>query len=125
MQAVDIELMIKEGLIKRFGNSISVNGQLQFLNDNGPEFIEKILKKSLRSRNIDDCSTPTNSPQSNRRRESLNGTFKRDYMCENSLGKAHIVLKQIPKWKESNNFAPHIALEMKTPNKVYNLKNAA
>jgi len=55
----------------------------------------------------------------------LNGTFKRDYVCENSLGYAHIVLKQIPKWKESNNFAPHSVLEMKTPNKVYNLKNAA
>jgi len=126
MQAVDIELMVQEGLNSRFGTNLPAIGQLQFLHDNGPEFIEKILKKSLKSWNIDDCNTPTYSPQSNGMCEALNGTFKRDYVYESCLDNAQTVLKQIPKWvEEYNTFAPHSALEMKTPNEFYNFKIAA
>jgi putative transposase len=126
MQAVDIELMIQEGLISRFGTNLPGIGQLQFLHDNGPEFIEKILKKSLKSWNIEDCNTPTYSPQSNGMCEALNGTFKRDYVYESCLDNAQTVLNQIPKWvKEYNTFAPHSSLEMKTPNEFYIFKTAA
>lgn len=41
MQAVDIELMLQEALYGRFGENLPRTGQLQFLHDNGPEFIEK------------------------------------------------------------------------------------
>lgn len=40
MQAVDIELMVQEALYHRFGKSLPDRGQLQFLHDNGPEYIE-------------------------------------------------------------------------------------
>ncbi|WP_338226534.1 DDE-type integrase/transposase/recombinase, partial [Algoriphagus confluentis] len=80
MQAIDIELMVQEALYSRFGENLPPTGQLQFLHDNGPEFIEKNLKKSLKSWNIDDCNTPTYSPQSNGMCEALNATFKRDYV---------------------------------------------
>jgi putative transposase len=43
MQAVDIELMVQESLYSRFGENLPRTGQLQFLHDNGPEFIEKNL----------------------------------------------------------------------------------
>jgi putative transposase len=100
MQAVDIELMLQEALYSRFGKNLPRTGQLRFLHDNGPEFIEKNLKKSLKSWNIDDCNTPTYSPQSNGMCEALNGTFKRDYVYESCLDSAQIVLQQIHQWVE-------------------------
>lgn len=126
MQAVDIELMIQEGLFNRFGELLPNKGQLQLLHDNGPEYIEKNLKKSLKTWNIVDCNTPTYSPQSNGMCEALNGTFKRDYVYESCLDSAQIVSNQIKKWvDEYNTFAPHSALNMKTPNEFYNFKIAA
>lgn len=126
MQAVDIELMVQDALHIRFGENLPNLGQLQFLHDNGPEFVEKKLKARLKSWNIVDCSTPTYSPQSNGMCEALNGTFKRDYVYESCLDNAQTVLNQMQKWAdEYNTYAPHSALEMKTPNEFYNFKIAA
>lgn len=126
MQACDIELMIQEALILRFGHTEPPKDQLQFLHDNGPEYIEKKLQKSLKSWNIVNCNTPTYSPQSNGMCEALNGTFKRDYVFENCLDSAQVVIDQIQNWvEEYNGFAPHSALNMKTPNEFYNFKIAA
>ncbi len=41
------------------------DSRLQFLHDNGPEFIEKILNSNLKKWNIESCNTPIYSPQSN------------------------------------------------------------
>ncbi len=126
MQAADIELMLQDGINIRFGEALPNIGQLQFLHDNGPEFIEKQLRKRLKSWNIEDCNTPTYSPQSNGMCEALNATFKRDYVFENCLDSAELVLNQIQKWvDEYNGYAPHSALNMKTPNEFYNFKIAA
>lgn len=126
MQACDIELMLQEAIFNRFTDDLPEIGDLQFLHDNGPEYIEKNLRKNIRKWNIEDCNTPTYSPQSNGMCEALNGTFKRDYVFENCLDSAAIVYDQIQKWvDEYNNYAPHSALEMKTPNEFYNFKNAA
>jgi len=126
MQACDIELMVQEALFLRFGNELPAKDQLQFLHDNGPEYIEKRLQKSLKSWIIEDCNTPTYSPQSNGMCEALNGTFKRDYVFENCLDSAQVVIDQIQNWvDEYNGFAPHSALNMKTPNEFYNFKIAA
>lgn len=126
MQAVDIELMVQEALHARFGENLPDPDTLQFLHDNGPEFIEKKLRASLKSWNIIDCNTPTYSPQSNGMCEAFNATFKRDYVYENCLENPKTVLRQIQKWmNEYNTYAPHSALEMKTPNEFYNFKIAA
>jgi putative transposase len=120
------ELMLPQALHSCFEDNLPRTGQLQFLHDNDPEFIEKNLKKSLKSLNIDDCNTPTYSPQSNGMCEALNGTFKRDYVYESCLDSAQIVLQQIhQRVEEYNTFAPHSALNMKTPNEYYNFKIAA
>jgi len=98
--------------------------QLQFLHDNGPEFIEKNLKVSQKSWNIVDCNKPTYSPQSNEMCEALNGTFKRDYVYESYLHNAQTVLNKIQKWVEQyNTYAPHSSLERKTPNEFITLKS--
>ncbi len=126
IQACDIELMVQDGLWKRFGDSLPPKGQLQFLHDNGPEFIENILTQNLKSWNIESCNTPTYSPQSNGMVEAWNGTFKRDYVYESCLDDAEYVLSMIPEWiEEYNNYAPHSALNMKTPQEFFNLITAA
>ena len=125
-QAVDIELMVQEDFCTRFGETLPAMEQLQFLHDNGPEFVEKNLKTSLKSWNIIDCNTPTYSPQSNGMCEALNGTFKRDYVYESCLDTSQTVINQIQKWvDEYNRYAPHSALHMKTRNEFYNFKIAA
>lgn len=126
MQACDIESMVQEALFKRFGDQLPPKGQLQFLHDNGPEYIEKKLQGRLESWNIENCNTPSYSPQSNGMCEALNGTFKRDYVFENCLDSPQMVIGQIQDWvDEYNGFAPHSALNMKTPNEFYIFKSAA
>jgi putative transposase len=65
------------------------------LYDNGFEYIEKELKKSIKQWNIIDCNTPTYSPQSNGMCEALNGTLKRDYIYENCLDSPQIVINRL------------------------------
>ena len=126
MQACDIELMIQEALFNRFGESLPEKDKLEFLHDNGPEYIEKGLKKQLAKWNIKDCNTPKYSPQSNGICESFNGTFKRDYVYENCLDTPEIVMNRLQEWfNEYNSYAPHSALKMKTPQEFYNFKIAA
>jgi len=116
MQACDIEVMLQEALFNRFEDKLPEKGSLQFLHDNGPEYIEKQLQKSINRWQIEDCNTPTYSPQSNGMCEALNGTFKRDYVYENCLDNPAVVYDQIQRWvDEYNKYAPHSALNMKTP----------
>ncbi|GGZ41878.1 hypothetical protein GCM10007049_38860 [Echinicola pacifica] len=68
------------------------------MHDNGPEFVEKKLKASLKSWNSVDCNTPTYSPQSNGMCEALNGTFKIDYVYESCLDNTQTVFNQMQKW---------------------------
>ena len=126
MQGCDIELMLQEAIFERFGEKLPEKGALQFLHDNGPEYIGGELKKQLENWNIEDCNTPTYSPQSNGLCEAFNGTFKRDYVYESCLDNPEIVYNQIQKWvDEYNQYAPHSALEMKTPHEFFILKTAA
>jgi putative transposase len=126
IQACDIEQMVQEALMTRFGGELPNGYGVEFLHDNGPEYREGVLQKSLKSWHVKDCSTPTYSPQSNGMCEAFNGTFKRDYVYENCLDDFETVKTQIGKWvEEYNTFAPHSALGMMTPNEYFNYKLAA
>lgn len=126
MQASDIELMLQEAIHKRFPCDITKAPGLQFLHDNGPEYIEKIFKKQLIEWDIENCNTPTYSPESNGMCEAFNGTFKRDYVYQNCLDNLEVLTEQIGAWvNDYNTFAPHSALGMKTPEEFYKLKLAA
>ena len=126
MQACDIELMLQEALFTRFGENLPEKDKLDFLHDNGPEYIEKGLKKQLNIWGIKDCNTPTYSPQSNGMCESFNSTFKRDYVYENCLDTPEIVMGKLQEWIDDyNSYAPHSALNMKTPQEFYSFKIAA
>lgn len=126
IQACDIEQMVQEAILIRFGGNLPNGNGIEFLHDNGPEYIEHQLKKSLAIWNVKDCRTPTYSPQSNGMCEAFNGTFKRDYVYENCLDDFETVKEQIGKWvEEYNTFAPHSALGMMTPHEYFNFKMVA
>lgn len=126
MQACDIEQMVQEAIFTRFGGEIPDGHGVEFLHDNGSEYIESTLQKNLAKWNVKDCHTPTYSPQSNGMCEAFNGTFKRDYVYNNCLDDFESVKEQIGKWvEEYNSFAPHSALKMMTPNEYFNYKMAA
>jgi putative transposase len=55
---------------------------LEFLTDNGPEFVA--------------CRTPCRSPQSNGLVESFFGSFKRDYLSHQPLETLAEAMKHIP-----------------------------
>ena len=55
IQRCDIESMLQDALFKRFADVNPPKGQLQFLTDNGPEFIEKQLYNNLSDWNIESC----------------------------------------------------------------------
>jgi len=126
MQVCNIELMIQEALFNRFRENLLEKDKLEFLHDNGPEYIEKGLKSQLAKWNIKDCNTPTYSPQSNGICESFNGTFNTDYVYENCLDNPEIVMGKLQEWFDDyNSYAPHCPLNIKTPKEFYNFKIAA
>ncbi len=125
MWAVDIEQMMQEALLKRFGQ-LPTPKKLEFLHDNGPEYLEHAFQKQLKEWKVTNCNTPTYSPQSNGMCEAFNGTFKRDYVYQNCLESEEEVQKMIKEWVEDyNSFAPHSALGMKSPMEFFKLKSAA
>jgi putative transposase len=126
IQACDIEQMVQEAIMARFGGELPDGHGIKFLHDNGPEYLETKLQSNLKLWNIKDCHTPTYSPQSNGMCEAFNGTFKRDYVYANCLDNFETVKEQIGKWvEEYNTFAPHSALGMMTPQEYFNYKMAA
>lgn len=125
MWAVDIEQMLQEALLNRFGQ-LPAPRPLEFLHDNGPEYREHAFQKQLKAWNIVNCNTPTYSPQSNGMCEAFNGTFKRDYVYQYCLESEEEVRKMLGQWvKDYNTFAPHSALGMKSPQEFFNLHSAA
>jgi len=126
MQASDIELMLQEAIHKRFNCLETKALGLEFLHDNGPEYIEKKFKKQMISWDVKNCNTPTYSPESNGMCEAFNGTFKRDYVYQSCLDNYETLRSQIGNWIEDyNTYAPHSGLGMKTPQEFFNLKMAA
>ena len=126
MQASDLELLLQESLIKRFGGESPNGWGVEFLHDNGPEYIEKTFQSRMKEWNVVDCRTPTYSPQSNGMCEAFNWTFKRDYVYQSCLDDFETVKEKMPKWFELyNDFAPHSGLDMKTPNEFYQQWTAA
>ena len=120
MQASDLELLLQDCLLKRFGGDVPDGKGLEFLHDNGPEYIEGVFQSSLKGWNVVDCRTPTYSPQSNGMCESFNWTFKRDYVYQSCLDDYETVEKQIGRWfRKYNLYAPHSSLGMMSPQKYY------
>jgi len=126
LQASDIEQMLQEAIFKRFPQQEIKALGLEFLHDNGPEYIEKKFRKQMIAWDVTNFNTPTYSPESNGMSEAFNGTFKRDYIYQGFLDNFEILKLEFEKWvHDYNTFAPHSALQMKTPHEFFKLKIAA
>ena len=113
--------VVKEALLKRFdGFVVPEKGSLEFLSDNGPEFIEKNFRKFLEQAGFTVCNTPIRSPESNGIAESFFKSLKRDYVYQSVNMDFDETGRNIVKWLEDyNTRAPHSALGMLTPAKFY------
>jgi putative transposase len=116
----DVGELLREALLSRFGQQRQLAKGLEFLTDNGPEFVAQPLQQLLNQLGLVACRTPCRSPQSNGLVESFFGTFKRDYLSHQPLETWTEAMKNIPAWiTHYNEIAPHSALAMLSPLTFY------
>lgn len=112
--------MVREAVFRRFGAEKAQAHGLEFLSDNGPEYICKKLRGLLESFGMVICHTPIRSPESNGLAEAFFGSFKRDYVYQGELENFEQVKLKLPSWiQDYNEVAPHSALGMKAPAQFY------
>lgn len=120
MPSEELQEMVREAVFRRFGAKRENAKGLEFLSDNGPEYICKKLRAMLQSFGIIVCHTPRRSPESNGLAERFFGTLKRDYVYQGELGNLDEVGRKLPRWiQDYNEVAPHSALKMQAPAQFY------
>ncbi len=120
MPSEELQEMVREAVFRRFGAEREQARGLEFLSDNGPEFVCKKLKAVLGGFGLVACRTPRRSPESNGLVERFFGTFKRDYVYQGELGSLEEIGRKLPDWiQDYNEVAPHSALKMKSPAQFY------
>jgi len=108
------DLMV-ETVEARFGISVAPK-RVQWLTDNGPAYIANETVETARRLNLEPCTTPSYSPESNGMAEAFVKTFKRDYVWSGDLSSAITVMGQLEKWfQDYNENAPHKGLKMLSP----------
>ena len=116
LTALDVCELLHEALFQRFAQQIHQARGLEFLTDNGPEFISDQLQQLLTRLGLIACHPPCRSPQSNGLVESFFGSFKRDYLSHQPLETLAEAMKHVPAWiTHYNEVAPHSALAMLSP----------
>lgn len=112
--------LLREALFSRFRQQRHLAKGLEFLTDNGPEFVAEPLQHLLNQLGLVACHTPCRSPQSNGLVESFFGSFKRDYLSHQPLETWTEAAKYVPQWvAHYNEIAPHSALAMLSPATFY------
>ena len=120
LTAQDICELLREALFSRFAHQSHQAKGLEFLTDNGPEFIAAPLQQFLKQLGLLACHTPCRSPQSNGLVEAFFGGFKRDYLSHHPLETMAQALAHVPAWIiHYNEVAPHSALAMLAPATFY------
>lgn len=108
------DLMV-ESIEARFGTPHAPRA-VQWLTDNGPAYIANETVATARRLNLEPCTTPSYSPESNGMAEAFVKTFKRDYVWLADLSSAIGVMGQLEAWFEDyNERAPHKGLKMLSP----------
>jgi len=112
--------LLREAIFQRFAQRRQQAKGLEFLTDNGSEFIADQLQQLLRQMGLVACRTSCRSPQSNGLVESFFGSFKRDYLSHRPLETLAEAMKHVPAWiTHYNEVAPHSALAMSSPATFY------
>ena len=83
MQACDIEMMLQEALFDRFGEGLPKKDSLQFLHDNGPEYISGLLMRWAEKRGIRIAYIQPGKPQQNAYIERYNRTVRHEWLDQN------------------------------------------
>lgn len=111
-----IELMDKT-VTHRFGDFVEkIPHPIQWLSDNGPQFIANQLRTYGADWGLDMINTPSYSPESNGMAEAFVKLFKRDYVYTNEIWTAESVMRNLPIWFEDyNKHHPHSGLNMRSP----------
>jgi putative transposase len=108
--------LMTESLERRFDRASRVPYPLQWLSDNGPQYVAKETVYFGRLLGLEICTTAPYSPESNGMAEAFVKTFKRDYVAFGDLSSAQKVVEQLPLWFEDyNEKAPHKGLKMLSP----------
>ncbi len=114
----DIGRMVQRAVGKRFTDGWAP--LVEFLTDNGPEYIKTDLRLLLGQMGFIVCNTPIRSPESNGIAESFFKSFKRDYVYQNVCESFDDIAAKIGGWIEDyNTQAPHSGLGMLTPEQFY------
>lgn len=109
------DLMV-ESVELRFQGAPQAPRRVQWLTDNGPGYIARETVELARTLNLEPCTTPSYSPESNGMAEAFVKTFKRDYVWSADLSDARKVMEQLHQWFEDyNEVAPHKGLKMLSP----------
>lgn len=113
----DIIELIDKTVVHRFGEwAEKLQTPIQWLSDQGPQYIAHETKDYVREWGLDPITTPSYSPESNGMAESFVKTFKRDYVYVSDLWTAASVLRQVPEWfADYNENHPHSALRFMSP----------
>jgi len=113
----DIMKLMDQTVSERFGSNIErLPHVIEWLSDNGPQYIAKETKEYGRTWGLAIITTPSYSPESNGMAEVFVKTFKRDYVYTNELPNALTVLRKLPEWFwDYNENAPHSGLKFLSP----------
>ena len=108
--------LLVETVETRFGAVSQAPRKVQWLTDNGPCYTANETVAMARSLNLDPCTTPSHSPESNGMAEAFVKTFKRDYVWTADLSDAKMIMVQLERWfNDYNENAPHKGLKMLSP----------
>lgn len=112
----DIIKLMDKTVLHRFGDIEKLPQTIQWLSDQGPQYICEDTKYYAKSWGFDPITTPAYSPESNGMAEAFVKLFKRDYVYVNELWTVESVLRQIPLWFDDyNSNHPHSGLNFKSP----------
>ena len=77
--------MLREAIFRRFGETRAHAQGIEFLSDNGPEYMSHRFRPFVRALGLIPCHTPRRSPQWNGLAEAFFGSFKRNYVYQACL----------------------------------------
>ena len=112
----DIIKLMDRTVESRFGPIDKLPHRIEWLSDNGGQYIATETREYARCWGFIPVTTPSYSPQSNGMSEAFVKTFKRDYVYVNELPDAKTVLQELPEWfRDYNENAPHSGLNFLSP----------
>jgi putative transposase len=111
-----VACLMEASVESRFGPVNCLPRTIEWLSDNGSDYIAKDTKSFACDLGLEPLTTPVTSPQSNGMAEAFVGTIKRDNARVNQLPDAQTVVKRLPvQFDHDNRVHPQSALRYRSP----------